>query len=639
MFISGAGTNPLLPIRRYEMTEVGEREWTIREWFLDGFAPYDEFCRFVAGQYSEIPMFFGLPAAEVVEQECQCRGDAACLFRIRWEEADGAAMRADYFEVHNKVLEARLEQLQAMVTDLASNERYEDVLQGIVASSVRAVGAAGVVLALKPRAGSAGKVYAEGLSEAEGGSIAEDLLDGTDREGSDCRPGRVGSSSLRCARRRRARRGLHLTDAGDSRDLRAQLAAATLDAADAMEDARHQANTAGALLDLSTSLAEIMSTKDMAARVAGAVPQVIDCDRVALFLDDGDWTGADGGELQLAAAHGYPDEALALLSVRPITEAQLRTIREDGIEYTLLSDVGTRSRGGRRRSAWRATRSAALWPGSPTTPSASPSRPALSDRLKGLAAQASIAIGNARLVEQIRFQSVHDALTGLPNRALILDRTEQMLARSRRSHIPVAALFIDLDGFKEVNDTLGHGFGDQLLQAVATRLSLTIRESDSIGRMGGDEFVVLVDGTTTDAGPELVAERLLSVLREPFAIEGLPNGPLTLTASIGIAAGSRPSPTELLRDADIALYQAKAAGRDCFVVFRPQMHTAVQDRLLLEMDLRERLLTSNIFLSISPSSIWPAGKRVVSRPCCAGGTPTAVWCSLMNSFPFSRHPA
>ena len=189
--------------------------------------------------------------------------------------------------------------------------------------------------------------------------------------------------------------------------------------------------------------------------------------------------------------------------------------------------------------------------------------------------------------------------TGLPNRALILDRTEQMLARSRRSHVSVAALFIDLDGFKEVNDTLGHGFGDQLLQAVATRLSLTMRESDSIGRMGGDEFVVLVDGTTMDAGPELVAERLLSVLREPFAIEGLPNGPLTLTASIGIAAGSRPSPTELLRDADIALYQAKAAGRDCFVVFRPQMHTAVQDRLLLEMDLRDALAQEPIFSGLS----------------------------------------
>ena len=133
--------------------------------------------------------------------------------------------------------------------------------------------------------------------------------------------------------------------------------------------------------------------------------------------------------------------------------------------------------------------------------------PRLADRLKGLAAQASIAISNAQLVDQIRFQAVHDTLTGLPNRALILDRTEQMLARARRSYVPVAALFIDLDGFKDVNDTLGHGVGDQLLQAVTARLAATMRESDSIGRLGGDEFVVLVDGSTMDAAPELIAEQ------------------------------------------------------------------------------------------------------------------------------------
>ena len=147
--------------------------------------------------------------------------------------------------------------------------------------------------------------------------------------------------------------------------------------------------------------------------------------------------------------------------------------------------------------------------------------PRLADRLKGLAAQASTAISNARLVDQIRFQAVHDALTGLPNRALILDRTEQMLARARRADVQVAALFIDLDGFKDVNDALGHGVGDQLLQAVSERLSLTMRGSDSIGRLGGDEFVVLVDGSSMDAGPELVAERLLEVLRAPFELPGL----------------------------------------------------------------------------------------------------------------------
>jgi diguanylate cyclase (GGDEF)-like protein len=208
------------------------------------------------------------------------------------------------------------------------------------------------------------------------------------------------------------------------------------------------------------------------------------------------------------------------------------------------------------------------------------------------------------LVDQIRFQALHDPLTGLPNRGLILDRTEQMLARARRTNVATAVLFIDLDGFKGVNDTLGHAAGDQLLCAVTARLALTMRESDSVGRLGGDEFIVLVDGATMDAGPELVAERLLAVLRAPFELEGLPNGPLTLTASIGIAAGLRPSATELLRDADIALYEAKTAGKDRFVVFQPEMHTVVQDRLLLEMDLREALDLRAVLLGL-PADLQP----------------------------------
>ena len=226
--------------------------------------------------------------------------------------------------------------------------------------------------------------------------------------------------------------------------------------------------------------------------------------------------------------------------------------------------------------------------------------PRMAERLKGLAAQASIAISNARLVDQIRFQAMHDPLTGLPNRSLILDRVEQMLVRARRTNVATAALFIDLDGFKGVNDTLGHAVGDHLLRAVTARLVVTMRESDSVGRLGGDEFIVLVDGATMDAGPELVAERLLSVLRAPFELDGLPNGPLTLTASIGIAAGLRPSATELLRDADIALYEAKAAGRDRFVVFQPEMHTVVQDRLLLEMDLRDAFTSGQFVLVYQP---------------------------------------
>jgi diguanylate cyclase (GGDEF)-like protein len=201
---------------------------------------------------------------------------------------------------------------------------------------------------------------------------------------------------------------------------------------------------------------------------------------------------------------------------------------------------------------------------------------------------------------ELHYQALHDSLTGLPNRALILDRIEQMLARSQRERTPVAVLFLDLDNFKDINDTLGHAAGDQLLTAVATRLVSAIRQEDTVGRLGGDEFVVLAEGSSLAAGAEMVAERILDVLATPFDLEG-EDGPLAVTASIGIAEGRRTTPGELLRDADIALYQAKAAGKKCAVVFAAAMQDAVNDSRSLEMDLNGALEADQFFLLYQPT--------------------------------------
>jgi len=201
----------------------------------------------------------------------------------------------------------------------------------------------------------------------------------------------------------------------------------------------------------------------------------------------------------------------------------------------------------------------------------------------------------------LRHQALHDGLTGLPNRALVVDRTEQMLARARRSPIAVGALFIDLDNFKDVNDSFGHPRGDQLLRSVATRLATAVRPSDTVGRLGGDEFVVLVEGPSLDAGPEVVAERVLEVLAEPFALDGAGELRLAVRASVGVAVGYRSSADDLLRDADVALYQAKQTGKGRYVVFRPEMQVAVQDRLALEMDLRKAFAAGELFLEYQPT--------------------------------------
>jgi diguanylate cyclase (GGDEF)-like protein len=201
---------------------------------------------------------------------------------------------------------------------------------------------------------------------------------------------------------------------------------------------------------------------------------------------------------------------------------------------------------------------------------------------------------------ELHHLALHDPLTDLPNRALILDRIDQMLARSRREHTPVALLFLDLDNFKDINDTLGHAAGDQLLVAVAARLTSAIRQEDTVGRLGGDEFVVLAEGASLAAGAEMVAERILDVLATPFEITGS-DAPLTVTASIGIAEGRRATPDELLRDADIALYQAKAAAKRCVVVFTPTMQEAVDDTRNLEIDLHAALAANQFFLLYQPT--------------------------------------
>jgi diguanylate cyclase (GGDEF)-like protein len=202
---------------------------------------------------------------------------------------------------------------------------------------------------------------------------------------------------------------------------------------------------------------------------------------------------------------------------------------------------------------------------------------------------------------ELQHMAMHDTLTGLPNRALILDRTEQALSRSRREDTEIGLMFLDLDGFKGINDTFGHATGDELLCAVAGRLTALLRHNDTVGRLGGDEFVVLVEGISLEDGVEVVADRIRSALTAPFLLAGPEERTVYTHVSIGIAMGVRDSADDLLRDADVALYEAKDAGKDCYVLFAAPMQTAVQDRHKLEMDLRDSIGSDEFFCVYQPS--------------------------------------
>jgi len=205
------------------------------------------------------------------------------------------------------------------------------------------------------------------------------------------------------------------------------------------------------------------------------------------------------------------------------------------------------------------------------------------------AQRAALALADEKSAE-LQHLALHDALTGLPNRALIMDRLEQAAARVRRDGGVCAVLFLDLDGFKQINDTLGHHTGDRLLQAVAARLSSVVREADTAGRLGGDEFVVVLDRSSTSGAAELLAERLLNLLRQPFTLDSTTDTAavtVTVTASTGIALGDgEQAAAALLRAADIALYHAKAAGRDRYEVFAPALDREQWTRTELDADLR-----------------------------------------------------
>ena len=208
------------------------------------------------------------------------------------------------------------------------------------------------------------------------------------------------------------------------------------------------------------------------------------------------------------------------------------------------------------------------------------------------------------LEEQLQHQAMHDPLTGLPNRVLFTDRLRQALTRARRRDGEVAVLFMDLDNFKVVNDSLGHKAGDRLLVAASKRISTLLRPEDTVARIGGDEFVFLLEDTGAQ-GALRVAERILKRLQEPFS---LGRRRLVVTASIGVATGGGDGKyaADLLRDADLAMYRAKRAGKARHAVFEEAMNAEALDRLEMEQDLRRAIERGELRLHYQPQILLDA---------------------------------
>lgn len=560
-----------------EAVEISDLGGTVRARSVPGFPRYRMLCDYTMGLVSQIPVVFGLRAAEVVEETCELRGDDACLFDVRWEPLAGTPeQQVGELNTQLSILSGRIEAIEATVGDLVSDDELDVVLARIARRAGTAVRAPRFVLAIRPRPGADVTVHHCGFVDDETANrAAARLVDGNGGQDPRCLAVEVMSA--------RHQYGwlvaMHDNEAGFLPDEHrllaayARVAAAALDAATALDEARQQGETAKVLLDLARALADVSTVEEVTERLAKAVPAVIACDRATVWLWDQSsemlrlsaFDAPGGGEgakcveemLRGTTLTAQQSSLLAEMIAHPVprfvdqgTEDMVvrRLLESAGAEQLVVVPL-------RARTEFLGVIVAARSRSGPTAPR----QPVLLERVVGLADHAATAIEKARLLEQVHHQALHDSLTGLPNGRLLRDRVERALAHSRRSAVPFSLLFCDLDGFKTVNDLLGHMTGDAVLCAIADRLQSVLRDEDTVSRLGGDEFVLLLRGSDRAAG-EAVATKIRAALAAPVAVDG---HRLVVNVSIGVAEAPRDGDSFqiLLSHADRAMYQAKRDRR------------------------------------------------------------------------------
>jgi diguanylate cyclase (GGDEF)-like protein len=351
----------------------------------------------------------------------------------------------------------------------------------------------------------------------------------------------------------------------------ARYAATALDGSAALAEAKRRGDQSSALLSLARELAVAGTSIEIARRLAGAVPLVVDCDRVGVYLWDAErgelvrravttrehldgvevesraWKPTPGGPLeQLIASPNHEFMFVADGIGDPILRAPFA---QEGFAATVLVPLVA------AESFLGLLTASVLDRPTRLEPSAD-----LRDRLSGVAAQATTALQNGRLLDEVTHRAMHDPLTGLANRLQFTGALRAAIERAQQRVEPVTLLYMDLDGFKPVNDEFGHDVGDQLLVTVAKRLAACTRSGDTVARLGGDEFAILVDSEASPADAERVSERVAAALTDPFLIDG---HELHLGVSIGRALFpiDADDADGLLRAADAAMFGVKRVAR------------------------------------------------------------------------------
>jgi diguanylate cyclase (GGDEF)-like protein len=454
----------------------------------------------------------------------------------------------------------------ATASDLIGADDIADVLARITDRAAVEVRAPRYLLAVRSGAGERLHCHHKGFADAEAEQVAERILDQHPAELPDSWLV-VPVRSKRCDYGRL----LAMYDAGSQffpqeRELfevYARYAASALDSATALMEAKQRYAQSSALLELARALASAATSDDVVRRLADAVPLVVDCDGVSVYLWDeikgeialrtSTTEGVDAREWTFAPkTGGFLDGLLREPTSEPVFvdahsgHPALREIasRVDASAMIIVPLASVDSLLG-VLAVWVSTGAERLRPSAD-----------LLDRLSGVAAQATSALQNGRLVDQITHQARHDQLTGLANRLQFTDSLRSAVRRARKERETVVLFYIDLDGFKPVNDEFGHAVGDHLLVAVGQRLKACTRADDTVARLGGDEFAVLIDAPGARPDTNELHERLAGAFAEPFTVDG---HRLQLGASIGHALypGDGDDAEALLRTADAAMFATK----------------------------------------------------------------------------------
>jgi diguanylate cyclase (GGDEF)-like protein len=554
-----------------EAIETGPGHAVVRAVAREGFQRSRLHCDWATGLLSTPTELFGLPPARVDETECQARGGSECRYTVSWDEelaaaAADPAQRVTALEAQVVAMSGRLDSAYATASDLVSPDDLDTVLARIVERAANAVRAPGYLLAVRVESEGDLLVFSDGVSSDEAQRIASLALSSQPTE-----------DTMLCvdvaSSRRDYGRLVALHPAGMSffpqeqqlLALYAKHAAAVLDTAIALREASRRHDNVSALLSLSQALARAGTTEEVAGMLTEAVVHVIDCDLSAMWIWDeddaclhrkggsGDPTGDRRPTIGL---HDTPYLSRMVSDPRPmffedrVDDPYLEALMTDASLVALavvpiiardvflgLLTVGVEEGPRRLRSS-----------------------PELLEKLTGVAALAAPALQNGRLIDELGRQVVHDSLTGVLNRTGFGRSIEAVLAEQVDGHARAGLLYVDLDGFKQVNDQHGHHIGDELLRDVAERLRGTLRGHDTVARLGGDEFAVVLPRVTRADELQAAARRVHDAFAEPFTVAGLT---AQFSASVGEALSPEHGTTidELVRHADAEMYREKAQRR------------------------------------------------------------------------------